>query len=115
MAFWIASSPHSHIQEKTSALMRLVIYATVPGILAQWYFFGWGNIIHITLAMFTALIAEFFVLSLRKHHIKDQVLDGSALLTAVLIGVSLPALAPWWISVLGALFAIIIVKQLYGG
>ncbi|WP_440874029.1 electron transport complex subunit RsxD [Thalassotalea sp. PLHSN55] len=115
MAFWIASSPHSHIQEKTSALMRLVIYATVPGILAQWYFFGWGNIIHITLAMLTALIAEFFVLSLRKHHIKDQVLDGSALLTAVLIGVSLPALAPWWISVLGALFAIIIVKQLYGG
>ena len=43
MAFWIASSPHNHTQNETSALMRLVIYATLPGIFAQWYFFGWGN------------------------------------------------------------------------
>ena len=45
MAFWIASSPHSHEQSKTSALMRLVIYALIPGIVAQWYFFGWGSMI----------------------------------------------------------------------
>ena len=115
MAYWIASSPHSHIQGKTSALMRLVMYATLPGILAQWYFFGWGNIIHIALAMFSAIATEFFILSLRKDNIKNQVLDGSALLTGLLIGVSLPALAPWWISVIGTLFAIAIVKQLYGG
>ncbi len=115
MAFWIASSPHNHIQNKTSALMRLVIYATIPGILAQWYFFGWGNIIHILLATTTALVAEFFVLSLREKKIQAQLFDGSAILTAVLLGISLPALAPWWISVIGAAFAIIIVKQLYGG
>ena len=115
MAFWIASSPHNHIQKKTSALMRLVIYAALPGIAMQWYFFGWGNIIHIALAMITALVAEFFILSLRDKGIKSQVLDGSALLTALLIGVSLPALAPWWITVIGTAFAIIIVKQLYGG
>ena len=66
MAFWIASSPHNHTQNKTSALMRLVIYATIPGILAQWYFFGWGNLIHILLGITTALVAEFFVLSLRE-------------------------------------------------
>ena len=65
MAFWIASSPHNHNQAETSALMRLVIYAALPGIFAQWYFFGWGNIIHITLAIFTALLCEFFALSLR--------------------------------------------------
>ena len=115
MAFWIASSPHNHIQNKTSAIMRLVIYAAIPGILAQWYFFGWGNLIHLAIAMATALCAEFFALSLRKKIIKDQVLDGSALLTALLLAVSLPALAPWWITVLGTLFAILIVKQLYGG
>lgn len=115
MAYWIASSPHNHIQDKTSSLMRLVIYATIPGIVAQWYFFGWGNLIHIGLATLTALVAEFFILSIREKNIKEQLFDGSAILTAVLLGISLPALAPWWISVLGALFAIAIVKQLYGG
>jgi electron transport complex protein RnfD len=115
MAFWIASSPHSHIQQKTSAIMRLVIYAAIPGIIAQWYFFGCGNLIHISLAVIAALLAEFIVLSLREQKITQQLFDGSAILTAILIGVSLPALAPWWISVIGAIFAIVVVKQLYGG
>jgi len=115
MAFWIASSPHNHMQSETSAIMRLVIYATIPGLFAQWYFFGWGNIIHISLAIITALVAEFTVLSLREKKITTQLFDGSAILTAVLIGISLPAIAPWWISVIGAAFAIVIVKQLYGG
>ncbi len=115
MAFWIASSPHDHNQTDTSRLMRLVIYATLPGVVAQWYFFGWGNLIHICLAMITALICEFTVFSLRKKPISKQLFDGSALLTALLLGICLPALAPWWISVIGTIFAIIIVKQLYGG
>ena len=115
MAFWIASSPHNHNQTKTPNLMRLVIYAALPGILAQWYFFGWGNLIHIGLAMITALVCEFTVLSLRKKPITHELLDGSALLTALLLGICLPALAPWWISVIGTIFAIVIVKQLYGG
>jgi len=115
MAFWIASSPHNHIQSKTSSLMRLVIYATLPGILAQWYFFGWGNLIHIALAVFAALIAEFSVLSLRSKKISPELLDGSAILTAILLGISIPALAPWWVSIFGVIFAIVIVKQLYGG
>lgn len=116
MAFWIASSPHNHSQAETSGLMRLVIYAVIPGILAQWYFFGWGNIIHILLAITTALLCEFTVLSLRnKKNIRKQLFDGSAILTAVLLGICLPAIAPWWISVVGTIFAIVVVKQLYGG
>jgi electron transport complex protein RnfD len=115
MAFWIASSPHNHNQTETASLMRLVIYAAIPGVLAQWYFFGWGNLIHIGLAMLTAVICEFTVLSLRKKPILGQLFDGSALLTALLLGICLPALAPWWISVIGTIFAIVIVKQLYGG
>ncbi len=115
MAFWIASSPHNHSQNQTSALMRLVIYATFPGVFAQWYFFGWGNLIHIALAIFCAVIAEFSVLSMRSKNLKNQLFDGSAILTALLLGISLPALAPWWITVIGATFAIVVVKQLYGG
>jgi electron transport complex protein RnfD len=115
MAFFIASSPHNHAQQQTSALMRLVIYATFPGLLAQWYFFGWGNLIQISLAIIVALITEFTVLSLREKKITNQLFDGSAILTAVLLGASLPALAPWWIVLIGASFAILVVKQLYGG
>lgn len=115
MAFWIASSPHNHQQSETSSLMRLVIYATIPGIFAQWYFFGWGNLIHISMAVVTALVAEFAILSIREKKIRPQLFDGSAILTAVLLGISLPALAPWWITIIGSLFAIIVVKQLYGG
>jgi electron transport complex protein RnfD len=116
MAFWIASSPHNHNKAETSALMRLVIYAVLPGIFAQWYFFGWGNIIHISLAVTTALLCEFIVLSLRnKRNIRKQLFDGSAILTAILLGICLPAIAPWWISIIGAVFAIVVVKQLYGG
>jgi H+/Na+-translocating ferredoxin:NAD+ oxidoreductase subunit D len=115
MAFFITSSPHNHNRNKTSALMRLVIYAALPGIFAQWYFFGWGNIIHIGIAIIFALLAEFIVLSLRDKKIITPLFDGSAILTAVLLGISVPALAPWWITVIGIVFAIIVVKQLYGG
>ena len=95
--------------------MRLVIYAAIPGIFAQWYFFGWGNLIHLCIALSVALSTEFFILSLRSRKIRNQVLDGSALLTGLLLAVSLPAFAPWWITILGTMFAIIVVKQLYGG
>jgi len=119
MTFWIASSPHNHSQAETSALMRVVIYALIPSILTQWYFFGWGNIIHTSIAITTALLCEFFALSLRSKsnnkNIRKQVFDGSAILTAILIGICLPALAPWWITVIGVAFAILVVKQLYGG
>ena len=115
MAFWIASSPHNHNLNETSALMRLVIYAALPGVFVQWYFFGWGNIIHISLAIITALVCEFTVLALRNKKIQPQLFDSSAILTALLLGICLPALAPWWISVIGTIFAIVIVKQLYGG
>ena len=115
MTFKIASSPHHHSQKKTPVLMRSVIYACIPGIAAQYYFFGFGNLIHIFLACITALFAEALVLSLREQPIRKSLMDSSALLTAVLLGICLPAFAPWWITVLGTAFAIIVVKQLYGG
>lgn len=115
MAYWIASSPHNHKQNSTASLMKIVLLATIPGIFAQWYFFGWGNLLHIGLATITALVVEFLVLSLREKNIKAQIFDGSAVLTAVLLGICIPAVAPWWITIIGTVFAIGIAKQLYGG
>ncbi|TLU64110.1 electron transport complex subunit RsxD [Thalassotalea litorea] len=115
MAFWIASSPHNHIQAQTPKLMRLVLLATLPGVLAQWYFFGWGNLIQIGLAVLFCVLAEITFLAIRDKNIKAQISDYSAVLTGVLIGISIPSFAPWWITAIGSLFAIGVVKQLYGG
>ena len=108
MSFKIASSPHNRLKRKTPELMRLVIYACIPGIIVQWYFFGAGNIIHILIASIICLLSEALILSLREKPIRKT-------LTAVLLGICLPPFAPWWITVIGAAFAIIVTKQLYGG
>ncbi|GAA3720647.1 electron transport complex subunit RsxD [Oceanisphaera sediminis] len=114
MAFTISSSPHDRAPLDTATLMRRVCYCLIPGIAAQWWFFGWGSLVQIMLAVATAYGAEALVLTLRGRRLQ-QLRDNSALLTAVLIGIALPPLAPWWLVVIGTGFAIIVAKQLYGG
>ena len=65
MALLTISSPHTHGSNSTSALMRTVILATLPGLLMLTYFFGWGSLINVVLASATALAAEALVLKLR--------------------------------------------------
>nr|WP_319784335.1 electron transport complex subunit RsxD [Oceanisphaera sp. IT1-181] len=94
--------------------MRRVCYCLLPGIGAQWWFFGSGSLIQILLAILTAYGAEALVLALRGRRL-SPLKDNSALLTAILIGIALPPLAPWWLVVIGTGFAIIVAKHLYGG
>lgn len=115
MTFKLASSPHQHIRRNTGQIMRLVIYAALPGLLVQTWFFGWGAIVHFVIAALTAVVTEAAILELRKKDFERAIKDSSALLTALLIAISIPPFAPWWISVIGTFFAIAIVKQLYGG
>ena len=115
MVFKIASSPYTHNQRQTSRIMLLVVLATLPGIVVQSWFFGWGIVIQLILAIITALLAEAVVLHLRKQVISSTLADNSALLTGLLLAISIPPFAPWWMVVLGTAFAIIIAKQLYGG
>lgn len=115
MVFRIASSPYTHNQRQTSRIMMLVLIAALPGIATQLWFFGWGTLFQIILAAVSALAAEAAVLQLRKQPIAAILKDNSALLTGLLLAVSIPPLAPWWMVVLGTVFAVIIAKQLYGG
>ncbi|OON40421.1 electron transport complex subunit RsxD [Izhakiella australiensis] len=115
MAFRIASSPYTHNHRSTSKIMLLVLIAAIPGIAAQWYYFGWGNLIQVAIAIVTALAAEGLALKLRNSPVLPSWSDYSAVLTALLLGISIPSLAPWWMVVIGTAFAIIIAKQLYGG
>ena len=77
--------------------------------------FGWGVLFNIALACITALCCEALALKLRQRNIAATLSDKSALVTAVLLALCLPSLAPWWLPILGAAFAILLAKHLYGG
>lgn len=109
------SSPFIHDARPTSQVMQLVIFALLPGILAEIYFLGWGVIINLLLCSIYALTAEAFVLKLRNRPIRQTLSDNSALLTGILIALAIPPILPWWMSLVGVWFAIIFAKQLYGG
>ncbi len=96
-------------------IMLHVLYALIPGIIAYVIFFGWGVVINIIIAVITALTVEVVMLLLRKRPIKPYIMDGSAVVTAVLLALALPNLAPWWLIFIGVSFAIIVGKHLYGG
>lgn len=115
MSFYIASSPHAHQRRTTSDLMRIVALAMIPGIIAQWYFFGWGVMLQIILAVATAYAAEALCLQARERSSIQGLRDNTALVTALLLAVSIPPLAPWWVIVIGVAFSIVVVKHLYGG
>ncbi|MCL4121634.1 UNVERIFIED_CONTAM: hypothetical protein GTU68_046915 [Idotea baltica] len=95
--------------------MKLVALATIPGLLAQTYFFGWGTFLQVLIAIITAISAEALVLKCRKRPLRPYLSDNSALLTGVLLALAIPPLSPWWITVIGVIFAIVIAKHLYGG
>lgn len=108
-------SPYTHHARQTSWIMLKVLLAMLPGVLAQCYYFGYAVLIQLALAVMTGTVAEALSVRLRQRSIKTTLGDNSALLTAALLGVSIPPTAAWWVAVVGVLFAIVIVKQLYGG
>lgn len=111
----IASSPFTHNQQSTSQVMLWVTLAALPGILSQIYFFGLGTLYQIVLAIIVALVTETLCVKLKREDPLLYLKDNSALLTGVLLAISIPPLAPWWIIVLGTFVSIVIAKHIYGG
>lgn len=109
------SSPHIHSGDQLSQLMQRVLLALLPGIVLYVVFFGWGVILNILIAVLAALTFEAAVLLLRKRPLSPYLGDYSAVLTAVLLALTLPPLAPWWVVVVAVFFAIVFAKHLYGG
>lgn len=115
MALNTKNSPHIHAQTSVTAIMLNVVLALLPALFVYLWFFGWGLLVHIVIASITALLSEALILYLRKKPVVPALMDGSALVTAILIAFCIPPLAPWWITFVGTAFAIIIAKHLYGG
>ena len=109
----IKSPPFTLARFTVQRLMLLVIAALVPAIGAGYVFFGTPALMHIFLTTLTAMLCEGILQWLLRKPI--TVLDFSAAVTGLLLGVNLPPAAPYWIGPVGAVVAIVIVKQTFGG
>ena len=114
-SFETGGAPHFPPHSTVAGVMRQVLYALVPGIAAHVWFFGTGILVQIALATGFALLLEALMLKLRGQPERLYLGDFSAVTTAVLFALCLPPLAPWWIALVGMIFAIVVAKHLYGG
>ncbi len=108
-------SPFILDRSSVTQVMAWVLAALLPGVATYVWLFGPGILVTLSLATVTALVAEAAMLKARGYPAKPFLADLSAIVTAWLLALSLPSLAPWWLIVTGTLFAIVVAKHLYGG
>ena len=96
-------------------VMLQVLAALLPGIAVYAWLIGPVILVQVAIATFASLLAEAFMLKLLNKPLGFFLGDGSAIVTGWLIALAFPPLAPWWLVVVGCLFAIIVAKHLYGG
>ena len=111
----ISTSPYVLQEASVQRVMLQVLLALLPGIAAQVWFFGPALLVQLCIATVTALIAEGLMLKVRNRPVTPFLSDLSVVVTAWLIALTFPSIAPWWLTVVGTLFAVVIAKQLYGG
>lgn len=109
----VSSSPHIRSRVTTNNIMTLVTASLMPAVIFGVYNFGMPALVVLIITTASAVAAEY--IWQRAMHKKITINDFSAVVTGLLLGLNLPATAPWWMCVLGSVFAIIIVKQLFGG
>ncbi len=109
------SGPHVLTVRRVDDIMVKVIVALLPSVGFGVLVFGLPALYLTVLTVTSALVFEAFCLNLKGVKAKPYLYDGSAVLTALLVAMTLPPWAPWWIGVLGSAIAIILGKQVYGG
>lgn len=98
-----------------SQVMIQVCVALIPGIAAYAWLVGPAILAQLVIATLSALLAEALLLKIRQKPLGLFLSDGSAIVTAWLIALTFPPLAPWWLVATGTVFAIVVAKHLYGG
>lgn len=109
----VSASPHIRSNQSVQKIMLDVIIALTPAMIGSIYFYGMDALRLILITVASAVIFEALIQKLFKKEIR--IMDLSAVVTGILLAFNLPAGAPWWVAVFGAGFAIIIVKELFGG
>lgn len=109
----VSSSPHIRSNDTTRSIMTDVFIALTPALLWGIYIFGFRVAVIAFVAIAAAVLSEFVYQYALKREI--TVLDMSAAVTGLLLALNLPVSVPLWIPIVGSIFAIIVVKQLFGG
>ena len=109
----LSSSPHIRDKVTSSNIMLMVVIALLPASAFGVYNFGIPALIVLISTTVSAVLTEYIYEKLM--HKKITINDWSAVVTGLLLGLNMPASAPWWMGALGSVFAILVVKQLFGG
>ena len=111
--FMVSASPHIRTKNSTQLIMLDVIIALIPVLIAAVYIFGMQALI-LTLATVAAcVISEFLIQKAMKRPVRIS--DLSAVVTGMLLAFNMPSTMPIWMAVFGGVFAIVVVKELFGG
>lgn len=113
MKLSLSSGPHLRAKDNTQRVMLDVLIALLPTTAAGLYFFGVKAAIVVATSIASCVLFEALWCALA--HKKSTVGDLSAAVTGLLLGLNLPSTAAWWMPVIGGAFAILIIKQLFGG
>ncbi len=109
----VSATPHIRSNESTSRIMLMVIIALLPATGFGIYNFGYQAAILIGVCVATTVLTEFLYEKIMKLPV--TVTDLSAAVTGLLLGLNLSPAVPWWMAVIGGVFAILVVKMLFGG
>ena len=111
----VSLSPHAHGTDSVERNMYGVIIALIPALLVSFFYFGIGSAIVCLTSVLACVLFEWAINKFILGRQENTVLDGSAALTGLLLGMNLPSNLPIWIIVIGALFAIGVGKMTFGG
>jgi electron transport complex protein RnfD len=111
----IETAPHLKAPLTTKMIMGIVSLCLLPAFVVQIFFFGFGNFFQFINCLVTAVICEVVVALLRHRSVLHSLSDLSYLVTAALLGMTLPPLLPCYYAVVATVFAIIVVKAVFGG
>ena len=111
--YQVSSAPHVRAKDSTSRVMLYVIIALLPASLFGIFNFGYKALVLILVTIASCLASEWIFDKI--VHKKNSLPDLSAVVTGLLLALNLPAGLPWWEAVIGSVFAIVIVKMLFGG
>lgn len=109
----VSSNPHIRSKDTTSRIMQYVVIALLPATLFGIFHFGLHALLLVLVTVATTVLTEYIYDRCMKK--KVSIGDFSAVVTGLLLALNLPPKAPWWIGVIGGVFAIIVVKMLFGG
>ena len=113
MSFTVSAAPHIRPQTTTGRIMASVLVALSPVMFWAVVQFGWAAAVHLAVCGASAVVFELLSQIVTRRRVTAG--DLSALVTGVILALNLPPAAPWWIGVVGSGFAVLLVKQLFGG